>query len=130
MGIFKSKNAEGFLDINVKHLLDWNEPNGEGCIASDMISKEGWSVGYMYRDKPSPNNPDSGWRFFKGDEDTEYSNNVDNHHVFSLNTICNFDPAIIPYLHAPIGTYFIRTEDGTFIEDDGTKAIYMEKQKR
>lgn len=132
MGLFKKKcdtNKNGFINIEIKHLFEWDEPNGEGCIVSDRITKEGWKVGFMYRDEPMPGNPDSGWRFFKGDEDEEYSNNSNNHHVFSLNTICNYDYDIIPYLHSPVGTYLIRTEDGNFIEDNGTKEIYMIKQE-
>lgn len=135
MGLFdkmkkkKEKVSEnGFINIEIKQLIDWNQPNGEGCIASDRITKEGWKVGYMYRESPMPSQPDSGWRFYKGDEDDEYSNNTNNHHVFAINTICNYDPDIISYLNAPIGTYLIRTEEGKFIEDDGTKPIYMEKQ--
>ena len=50
--------------------------------------------------------------------------------MFALNTICNYDPDIIPYLHSPSGTYLIRTENGDFIRDDGTKKIHMEKQER
>lgn len=132
MGLFKKKSdtdKSGFINIEIKHLVEWDEPNGEGCIVSDRITKEGWKVGFMYRDEPTPGNPDSGWRFFKGDEDEEYSNNPNNHHVFALNTICNYDYDIIPYLHSPVGTYLIRTEDGTFIEDDGTKEICMVKQE-
>lgn len=130
MGLFKKKSntdKNGFINIEIKHLIEWDEPNGEGCIVSDRITKEGWKVGFMYREEPTLGHPDSGWRFFKGDEDEEYSNNANNHHVFALNTICNYDRDIIPYLHSPIGTYLIRTEDGTFIEDDGTKEIYMVK---
>ncbi len=132
MGLFKKKSdtdKSGFINIEIKHLVEWDEPNGEGCIVSDKITKEGWKVGFMYRDEPTPGNPDSGWRFFKGDEDEEYSNNPNNHHVFALNTICNYDCDIIPYLHSPVGTYLIRTEDGTFIEDDGAKEIFMVKQE-
>ncbi len=132
MGLFKKKSdtdKSGFINIEIKHLVEWDEPNGEGCIVSDRITKEGWKVGFMYRDEPTPGNPDSGWRFFKGDEDEEYSNNPNNHHVFALNTICNYDYDIIPYLHSPVGTYLIRTGDGTFIEDDGTKEICMVKQE-
>lgn len=132
MGLFKKKRdtgKSGFIHIEAKHIFEWDEPNGEGCIVSDRITKEGWKVGYMYRDEPASGYPDSGWRFYKGDEDGEYSNNSDNHSVFALNTICNYDPDIIPYLHSPIGTYLIRTENGVFIKDDGTKEICMEKQK-
>lgn len=132
MGWFKKKqentNEHGFINIEVKPLIEWNEPNGEGCIASNKITKEGWCVGYMYRDEPTDSYPDSGWRFFKGDEDDAYSNDASNHNAFQLNTICNYDPAIIPYLHSPIGTYLIRTKDRKFIIDDGTQEIYIEKQ--
>ena len=34
------KNENGFIDIEVKQLLDWEE--NEGCIVSDKITKEGW----------------------------------------------------------------------------------------
>jgi hypothetical protein len=37
-----------------------------------------------------------------------------NHAVYALNTVANFDEAIIPYLGAPIGTYFARLADGSF----------------
>ena len=123
-------NEQGFLDIDVKQLIEWNEPNGEGCIATDEITKEGWNVGFMYREAPMDNYPDSGWRFFKGDEDDAYMDDSSRHHVFALNTICNYDPAIIPYLHEPVGTYLIRTKQHTFIKDDGNSPIYLTKQKR
>ena len=55
-------------------------------------------------------------------------NDASNHHVFALNTICNYDSDIIPYLNSPIGTYLIRTKDGIFIIDDGTESIYFKKQ--
>ena len=135
MGLFNKRkrkketiDVNGFIEIDVKKLIDWNEPNGEGCIASDKITKEGWKVGYMYREEPMPDYPDSGWRFFKGDEDEEYSSNPNYHHVFAIHTICNYDPEIIPYLNAPIGTYLIRTEEGKFIVDDEAKPIIMVKQ--
>ncbi len=131
MGLFeksKKKNENGFLQVDVKPLIDWQEPNGTGCIVSDMISKEGWKVGYMFRDEPLENQPDSGWHFFKGDESDSYSNDADNFHVFALNTVCNYDSDIIPYLHLPVGTHLIRTEGGKFVEDDGVMAIKFERQ--
>lgn len=129
MNLFrKRKNENGFLKIDVKPLIDWNEPNGEGCIVSDMITKEGWKVGYMFRDEPLPDQPDSGWHFLKGDENDEYMSDSNNHHVFALNTICNYDPDIIPYLHLPIGTYLIRVKGGKFIVDDGSQPIFFERQ--
>ncbi len=62
---FEKKKNNDFLSINIENLIDWNEPNGEGCIVSDRITKEGFKVGYMYREAPDEDNPDSGWRFSK-----------------------------------------------------------------
>ena len=75
------------------------------CIASDKVTIDGLQIGYMYREKPS-NESDSGWRFFAGDEDESYTNNPDNFSIFDLNTICNYDRAIIPYLESEIGSSF------------------------
>ena len=97
-------DEKGFIKIEVKNLIDWKEANGEGCLASNKITKEGWKVGYMYREKPDEGRPDSGWRFMKGDETEEYTNEVSNVNIFSINTICNYDPDIIKYLNLPIGT--------------------------
>ena len=133
MGLFdklkKKKDKENeYIKIDAKPLLDWNE--NEGCIVSDMITKEGWKVGYMCRGEALSNYPDSGWRFFKGDEDEGYSSDVSKHHIFALNTICNYDPDIIPYLNAPVGSAFIRVSEKQFEPDDGEKPIFMMKQNR
>ena len=118
----------GFIKINNEKLIDWNELNGEGCIASDKITKDGWKVGYMRRGKPVDGSPDSGWIFLKGDEDDEYMNNPTNFNIFSLNTICNYDPDIIPYLHSEVGSIYIRVDRQKFELDDKIKPIFMEKQ--
>lgn len=129
MKIFKKKKDE-YIKIKVEKLIDWNEGNGEGCIVSDRITKEGFKVGYMYRENPSEGNPDSGWRFLAGNEDEVYMNDSDNHHVFALNTICNYDRDIIPYLKSVIGSAYIRINKSEFIADDGDKAIFVDKQER
>ena len=56
---------------DIKPLLEWDGPSG--CIATDKITVEGFKIGYMYREKPNPKYPDSGWRFFQGEESDEYS---------------------------------------------------------
>ncbi len=76
-----------------------------GCIASDKITVDGLQIGYMYRENPS-NEFDSGWRFFAGNEDEAYTNNSDNFGIFDLNTICNYDRTIIPYLESETGSSF------------------------
>lgn len=88
------RNKNGFIDIEIKNLLKWNSGFGDGCIVSNKITKDGWKVGYMYRDVPNPDYPDSGWQFMAGDEDDDYMNNANNHNIFKLNTICNYDPNI------------------------------------
>ena len=93
-----AEKEQGFIEIPIENLIEWDEPNGEGCIVSDKITKEGYKVGYMLREEPTEGNPDSGWRFMAGNEDDEYMDNPDNHHVFALNTICNYDSDIIEKL--------------------------------
>ena len=131
MGLFSKKkdgSNNGFIDIKIKKLIEWNEPNGEGCIASDKITREGFKVGYMYREKPDDNRPDSGWRFMAGNEDDEYMNNSNNHHIFAINTICNYDTDIIPYLKSEIGSAYIRIDNSKFEIDDGSKPIFIARQ--
>ena len=82
------------------------EPMG-GCFATDHITVEGLPVGYMYREAPDFD-VDSGWRFFSGTETEEYANDPDNTTIYEVNTIANYDPAIIPFLSAPIGSAFGR----------------------
>lgn len=81
--------------------------NMGSCVASDRITVDGEPVGYMYHEQPD-GNVDSGWRFLAGDEEEEYMGNPDNFAVYDVNTICNYDHAIIPYLNAPVGSAFGR----------------------
>jgi hypothetical protein len=76
-----------------------------------MITVDGRKVGFMYREEPD-NEIDSGWRFVSGFESQEYMDDPDNHAIYDVNTIANYDPEIIPLLEAPIGSAFERA-DGT-----------------
>lgn len=82
----------------------------------------------MYRENPTSNMPDSGWRFLAGNEDESFMNDSKNHHIFAINTICNYDSDIIPHLKSNVGSAFIRVEGNKFEEDDGFKEILIEKQ--
>jgi hypothetical protein len=82
-------------------------PNMGGCLASDRITVDGMKVGYMYREEPDQD-IDSGWRFMSGDETQGYADDADNWAIYEVNTICNYDPVIIPYLDAPYGSAFGR----------------------
>ena len=78
-----------------------------GCFATDAITVEGRKVGYMYREKPDfPE--DSGWRFFSCTESQDYLDDPSNTTIYDVNTIANYDPAIIPFLTSPIGFAFQR----------------------
>jgi hypothetical protein len=95
------------------------------CIASSKITVDGLPVRFMYREKPD-NDVDSGWRFFSGLEDPDYLNDADNHAIYDVNTIANYDPSILPLLESPAGSAFEKTpEDEEFVEvefnppDDG-----------
>ena len=131
MGLFDIfKKKDEFIKIDIQKLIQWNEPNGEGCLASDKITKEGYKVGYMYREQPDEGKPDSGWRFMAGNEDDEYINDPKNLHIFALNTICNYDKDIIPYLKSKPGIAYIRISNDKFEVDDGSKPVFIDKQKR
>jgi len=82
-----------------------------GCIATDMITCGGRKVAFMYREQ-SDRELDSGWRFMSGYESDEYMNDPNNHAVYDVNTIANYDPDIIPFLGSDAGSVFER-EDGT-----------------
>lgn len=100
-------------------LKDWE--TSDGCIATDRITVDGLPVGYMYREKPEDGawfeGYDSGWRFTAGDESDEYMQMAENNGIYKLNTICQYDPDIIPLLHALYGTAYIRDENGEFQEE-------------
>ncbi len=123
-------NSNDFIKVKNEKLIKWDEPNGEGCMVSDKITKESFKVGYMYREEPVAGYPDSGWRFLAGNEDDDYMNNSNNYHIFSLNTICNYDKDIIPYLKSKIGSSYIRIDNSKFELDDGEKPIFIDRQER
>jgi hypothetical protein len=93
-------------------------PNMGGCLATNRITVDGVRVGFMYREHPSPE-VGSGWHFLAGDESEEYVNDLDHTTVCLVNTICNHDPDIIPYLNAPYGSVFVRDPDsGKFVRGE------------
>lgn len=83
-------------------------PDEANCIASDKITVEGLPVGYMYREAPEFEG-DSGWRFFSGTESEDYLDDEANTDIYALNTLANYDAAIIPYLKFAQGTEWERT---------------------
>jgi len=84
-------------------------------MATKMLVDKKRKVRFMYREGPS-NDQDSGWRFFCGDEDQDYTNNPDNIAIYDIDTIIALDKSIIPYLKSVKGTAFEREdENGMFV---------------
>lgn len=97
---------------NMKNLLlNWN--GATGCFATNRIMVEGCKVGYCYREKPD-GNWDSGWRFTAGNESDAYMDDSNNSSIYSLNSVCNNDPKIIPLLNTPYPCAFERDVEGEF----------------
>lgn len=100
---------EKIFKIKPGEFVDLVPPMGY-CFATDKITVEGMNVGYMYREKPD-DPKDSGWRFLSGTEDQEYVDDPNNTMIYNVNTIANYDRAIIPYLNLPHGTVLERIEN-------------------
>ena len=94
-------------------------PGLGACIATDSITVEGYPVRFMYREAPADPH-DSGWHFMSGLESDDYMDDADNHAIYDVNTIANYDPTIVPLLSAPVGSVFEKPDpDGPFeiVED-------------
>lgn len=90
-------------------------PGRGSCIASDEITVAGKAVGYMYHEGADDPN-DSGWRFFSGSESQAFADDPENFALYDVNTIANYDIAILALLDAPPGTAFERNSVGEFVE--------------
>lgn len=103
--------------IPVEDLKELYQGEGpQGCVASDRILVDGARVGYCCRVTPDAGDEtwDSGWRFVAGDESDAYMDDPDRSGIYALNTLCNYDPDIIPLLDSEPGTAWSRGEDGVF----------------
>lgn len=109
---------------DIKSLLpDWDGPRD--CFVSDRIMVDGCKVGECYRLEPDRGDEgwDSGWTFLAGDEDEEYADDRQNFGIYDINTLCNYDPDVIPFLSMPAGTWLARAED------DGQFYIYKDEEE-
>lgn len=85
------------------------------CYVTDRVSIDGCPITYMEKQLPNPQFPDSGWKFMTGDETVEYLGNANNIGIFDLNLIANIDKEILPFLDAPIGSVYVKNEEGQFV---------------
>ena len=110
-----SNSRAKIFHLKAEEIVDLATGHG-ACFATDMITVEGRRVAFMYREQPD-RDVDSGWRFMAGNESDEYMDNPDNHGIYDVNTIANYDPDIVPFLDAPIGSAFERKAGtGKFVE--------------
>ncbi len=89
----------------------------QGCFATDRILVDGCRVGYCYmgRSRSRGGRGDSGWRFTAGDESDSYMDDPPGRSgIYHLNTLCNYDPDIIPLLDSEPGTAWCRDQSGVF----------------
>ena len=91
-------------------------PNMGGAFATDHITVEGKLLSYMYREEPTMKWIVDG-DFFSGEENQDYVDDSSNTSIYEVNTIANYEPAIIELLNTPYPCAFERIE-GTnqFIE--------------
>ncbi len=106
---------------SIRQLLP-DDGRAECCFATDRIIVRGRRVGSMYREEPDREDQgwDSGWRFMAGDESDEEMDDDGCFGIYDLNTLCNYDRDIVPFLDAPYGTWLERGEDGVLrqVDDD------------
>ncbi|MBP3889053.1 MAG: DUF2185 domain-containing protein [Cellulosilyticum sp.] len=75
-------NENGAWERNAWYQLEEQQwaniftPN-QGCFITKRALAE-MGVTYMYRETPDENHPDSGWRFFYGDETDQYLSQSEN----------------------------------------------------
>jgi len=124
MGLFDRFNKSKEKGKNNNNFVSF----GNGCIASKKIFDENYKIGYMRRDFPSGEYPDSGWRFFVGDEDEKYTSDSSNMKIYALESIIKHDSDVEKYLDAINDTAFIRINDHEFVKDDGKTEIYITKK--
>lgn len=83
-------------------------------MATKMLVDNKRKVRFMYREETS-NDQDSGWRFFCGDEDQDYTKDPGNIAIYDIDTIISIDKSITPYLRSVKGTALEREdENGIF----------------
>ena len=101
---------------------------GKLAVVSKMILEDGYKVGFMSRSEPG-DDQDSGWMFYAGKEDEEYSNDAGNFALCYVASVTDMDHTVTGYLNYPYGTDLIRVSADKFEQDNGQENVYLEKWK-
>ncbi len=113
---------------NYGELCDVMSLLGKLAYVSKKITEEGWKVGYMFREDPE-DDEDSGWRFFAGDEDDDYTRDANNVTFTPVGAILELDPALMSFIVSEPGMEFVRVSADEFEKYDDQDP-YMEKWKQ
>ena len=103
-------NADLIDEANKEYLRVWD--GIDACIVTNHIA-EGADIAYMCRETEE-GSYDNGWVFYGYDEDEDYWGDSNNFCMYSTHALCERYPELIPLLHSPAGTAYIRSKDGTF----------------
>lgn len=98
-----------------------------GCVATDGIVVDGRLVGVMIREATNRPN-DSGWMFEGAGESPEEVTDRSRWGVYDVNTIANYDPAIIEHLDAPPGTVCLRDPSGIIRLPEGAARAFLSRE--
>lgn len=98
------------------------------AIVSRQIARDGWKIGFMQRENPQ-NEQDSGWIFYSGREDDNYTADPKNFVVAEVGYVCNYwDNDAFKLISSPVGSRFIRVSETEFIPDDNKMEIFSVKR--
>lgn len=85
-------------------------------VVSQRVANSGEKVCWMYRETP-PDDFDSGWRLFSGNETEAYVSDPNNLAMMSVESIEAIDPDVLPLLLASPGSAYEREDgDEPFVE--------------
>lgn len=91
-------------------------PVNSGCVIT-KAALDNEDIRYMVHGIAVEGRPDSGWRFFVGNESKEYMDDSENLVIVGLNTVCNINPSIMAHIYARVGKSY-SFADGKWIEED------------
>ena len=88
-------------------------PKSFGFVyVSNSVILDRRPVTVMFREDPDPKLPFSGWCFICGEKGSP--TDID---LYSVESLLAADPSVAGFLDAPVGSRFVRTEDGRFEPD-------------
>jgi hypothetical protein len=88
-----------------------------GVMATEQVLAGRSPVNIMFRQKPEPSLPFSGWVFLSSEESPETSADERGLNLHDCIAILRVAPEVAPYLDRPPGTHLVRSDAGKFDDD-------------